>query len=268
MHRSAGAVRSSAIVAGFASRNRTVAAACIVLITALAWVYLFRIDSEMSPGAESMAKMGMAIDADWSARDFFLTFIMWSVMMVGMMTASAAPTLLLFSGMSSSRGDPRAGTMSVLFGAGHLSIWIAFSLLAAVMQDMLHRAASLSADMSVISSSIAGVILIGAGLYQLSPAKNACLKRCQSPLGFLLTNWRDGNRGALELGLRHGMYCLGCCWALMLVLFVVGVMNLVWVAALTAFILVEKFGRAGTWIARLGGLVMIGTGAYSLGAGP
>ena len=214
-----------------------------------------------------MARMGMSIDAHWSARDFIFTFVMWSVMMVGMMTASAAPTLLLFSGMSSSRGDPRASTMGALFGAGHLSIWIAFSAIAATMQWALHQAASLSDDMSVMSSSIAGVILIGAGLYQLSPVKSACLKRCQSPLGFLLTNWRDGNTGALELGLRHGLYCLGCCWALMLVLFVVGVMNLAWVAALTAFVLVEKFGPAGTWIARAGGLVLLGAGAYSLVSG-
>ena len=157
--------------------------------------------------------------------------------------------------------------MGALFGAGHLSIWIAFSAIAATMQWALHQAASLSDDMSVMSSSIAGVILIGAGLYQLSPVKSACLKRCQSPLGFLLTNWRDGNTGALELGLRHGLYCLGCCWALMLVLFVVGVMNLAWVAALTAFVLVEKFGPAGTWIARAGGLVLLGAGAYSLVSG-
>jgi predicted metal-binding membrane protein len=260
-------VRSPAIVAGLASRNRTVVASCIVLITALAWIYLFRLDGEMSSSADSMAQMGMAIDASWGARDFYFTFVMWSVMMVGMMTPSAAPTLLLFSGMSSSRGDPRASAMSTLFGAGHLSIWIGFSALAAMLQWMLHQAASLSGDMSVMSSSIAGTILIGAGLYQLSPAKGACLKRCQSPLGFLMTNWRDGNRGALELGLRHGLFCLGCCWALMLVLFVVGVMNLAWVAALTAFVLVEKFGPAGTWISRAGGLVMIVAGAYSLISG-
>jgi len=260
-------VRSSAIVAGLASRNRSVVAVCIVLITALAWIYLFHLDDGMSAGARSMAQMGMSIDAQWSARDFYFTFIMWSVMMVGMMTASAAPTLLLFSGMSMSRGDPRTSAMSALFGAGHLSIWIGFSLIAATVQWALHQAAALSDDMSVTGSPIAGVILIGAGLYQLSPVKSACLRRCQSPLGFLLSNWRDGNRGALELGLRHGLYCVGCCWALMLVLFVVGVMNLAWVAALTAFVLVERFGSAGTWFARAGGLVLLGAGAYSLVSG-
>jgi predicted metal-binding membrane protein len=111
--------------------------------------------------------------------------------------------------------------------------------------------------MAVTSARLAGVILIAAGAYQLTPAKGACLTQCQSPLGFLLGNWRDGARGALQMGIRHGAYCLGCCWALMLVLFVVGVMNLAWVAALTAFILIEKFGRAGARVARVGGAAMI-----------
>ena len=115
-----------------------------------------------------------------------------------------------------------------------------------------------------MSSPIAGAILIGAGAYQLSPLKGACLKRCQSPIGFLLTNWREGTSGALELGLRHGLYCLGCCWALMFVLFVVGVMNLVWVAALTAFVLVEKFGPWGKWISRAGGVSLIAAGLLFL----
>ena len=257
-------MRSRVIVAGFASRNRRVIASCIVLVTVLAWAYLIRLDGQMSSASESMARMGMTIDAPWSARDFFFTFIMWSVMMVGMMSPSAAPVIVLFSEMGASRGDPHASTKSILFGVGHLSVWIAFSAVAALLQWTLHQAASLSPEMTVMSSPIAGAILIGAGAYQLSPFKGACLKRCQTPIGFLLGNWREGTSGALELGLRHGLFCVGCCWALMFVLFVVGVMNLVWVAALTAFVLVEKFGPSGTWISRAGGVSMIAAGLLFL----
>ena len=234
-------------------RKQPLIAGCIVIMTALAWAYLFRLDRNMS-------RMTMAIDMPWSPGDFFLTFLMWSVMMVGMMSASAAPVLLLFTQMGESRGDRRASTMGMMFGTGHITVWIAFSAAAALLQWQLHENALLSAGIALTSTRMAGTILIAAGLYQLTPAKSACLKRCQSPLGFLMSNWRDGNKGALQLGVRHGLYCLGCCWALMCVLFVVGVMNLAWVAALTAFILLEKLGPYGTRVARAGGVLLLGLG--------
>ena len=254
-------------VAGLPSRDRTLVASCILLITVLAWVYLFQLDRQMTSAAASdsiMARMGMAIDSPWTARDFLLTFAMWSVMMVGMMTATAAPVLLLFTEMHAARGATRPAMTGVLFGAGHLTVWVGFSAVAALLQWSLHEAALLSATMALTSSSMGAVILIAAGIYQLTPAKGACLTRCQSPLGFLLSNWRDGSKGALQLGIRHGAYCLGCCWALMCVLFVVGVMNLAWVAALTAFILLEKLGPVGGRVSRVGGAALIGFGVVSL----
>jgi len=253
-------VPSQSSVAGIVSRDRTVIASCILLISALAWAYLFHLDQQMASSAVSttvMARMEMANNAPWGARDFFFTFAMWSVMMVGMMTASAAPVLLLFTNMQANRGGGSMAANGVLFGLGYLVVWIGFSGAAALAQWGLHQSAWLSPKMAVTSARLAGVILIAAGGYQLTPAKGACLTQCQSPLGFLLGNWRDGARGALQMGIRHGAYCLGCCWALMLVLFVVGVMNLAWVAALTAFILIEKFGRAGARVARVGGAAMI-----------
>ena len=258
--RSAGGVPSQPSVAGLVSRDRPVIAGCILLISALAWAYLFRLDHQMASSAVSntmMTKMEMALNAPWTARDFFFTFAMWSVMMVGMMTASAAPVLLLFTNMQASRGGSRIAARGILFGLGYIVVWMGFSAVAALAQWGLHRSAWLSPAMAVTSSRLAGVILIAAGAYQLTPAKRACLAQCQSPLGFLLSNWRDGARGALQMGIRHGAFCLGCCWALMLVLFVVGVMNLAWVAALTAFILIEKFGRTGALVARIGGAAMI-----------
>jgi predicted metal-binding membrane protein len=144
-----------------------------------------------------------------------------------------------------------------------MSVWIGFSILAAMLQWSLHQAGLLSPGMAVTSSRAAGFILIAAGAYQLTPAKSKCLTKCQSPLGFLLSNWREGPTGALQLGIRHGIYCLGCCWALMCVLFVVGVMNLAWVAVLAAFILIEKSGITGLRIARAGGAVIIAAGVIT-----
>ena len=211
-----------------------------------------------------MSKMEMTIGGRWGARDFFFTFAMWAVMMVGMMMGTAAPVLLLFTEMQTRRSEGAVPSAGMLFGLGYIIVWVGFSTVAALAQWGLHEGVWLSSNMSVTSSRLAGAILIAAGVYQLTPAKGACLRQCQSPLGFLLSNWRDGSRGALQMGIRHGAYCLGCCWALMSVLFVVGVMNIAWVAALTVFILAEKFGGAGPLVARAGGLVMIGVGVLFL----
>ena len=244
------------------SRDHAIIGSCILLITALAWAYLVHIDRQMSSsaGADVMARMEMTTATSWGATDFFFTFLMWTVMMVGMMSATAAPVLILFSRMQRNRGEGRVPNRVLLFALGYITVWVAFSATAALAQWALHQGAFLSPRMAATSSRLAGGILIAAGLYQLTPAKRACLRQCQSPLGFLMTNWREGSTGALQMGLKHGAYCLGCCWVLMGVLFAVGVMNLAWVAALTAFILLEKFGGVGAGVARVGGVVMIALG--------
>lgn len=241
------------MVAGVISRDRVVIASCIIFITALAWLYLFSLSSQ---------KMTMPMAASWSPKDYYFTFAMWSVMMIGMMSPSAAPVLLLFSGMQKSRSGRAFDGTVLLFGLGYLMVWLGFSALAALAQLVLHNAAMLSPRMATTSSILGGAVLLLAGVYQLTPAKGACLRQCQTPLGFLMTNWRDGSKGALLMGVKHGKYCLGCCWALMLVLFVVGVMNLVWVAALSVFILLERFGRSGFYFARAGGIAMIAAGIF------
>lgn len=182
-------------------------------------------------------------------------------MMIGMMTPVAMPVLLLLAKM---RRPETQSDRVVWFGLGHISIWIAFSLAAASLQWTLHRLMLLSMSMAITSPYVAGLILIGVGIYQLTPAKAKCLTRCQSPVDFVMTNWREGRKGAFMLGIRHGLYCLGCCWALMGVLFVVGVMNLVWVALLTVFIFVEKFGPRGLRVARAAGVVIILAGIVSM----
>ena len=208
-----------------------------------------------------MADMGMTMDMPWGAVDVFFTFAMWAVMMAGMMTPSASPVMLLFAGMHR-RSAQRAPGVVLAFGLGYLFVWAVFSAGAALAQWALHQAAMLSSEMTTSSARLGGVILIAAGVYQLTPWKRACLTHCRSPLGFLMSHWREGTAGALRMGLDHGTYCLGCCWALMCVLFVVGVMNLVWVAAMTIFVLVEKIGPAGAFVARAAGVAMIAAGVF------
>jgi predicted metal-binding membrane protein len=255
-------VRSEHLVAALPRRDRFLIAGCILVVTALSWAYLVHLDHGMTASAGSetaMAPMGMIMDAPWRASDVFYTSVMWAVMMVGMMSASAAPVLLLFAGMQSRRAE-RGTPLTALFGLGYVTVWLVFSVCAALAQWALHDGALLSSTMSVVSPRLGGAILIAAGAYQLTPVKGACLSHCQSPLGFLLGNWRDGAGGALQMGIRQGVHCLGCCWALMCVLFVIGVMNLTWVGALTAVILLEKSGRIGVYVARAGGIALMVAG--------
>ena len=262
MRPSPGATRSSTsdAVPAILGRDRIVISICLAVILALAWAYLFYLDRQMSSSMAydaQMAAMGMTMDRPWSAADGFFTCAMWTVMMVGMMTGTAAPVLFLFAGARRGRADGDVWWPVSLFGFGYLLVWIGFSAAATLVQWALHQAAMLSPNMSALSPRVGGGILLAAGVYQLTPFKGACLAQCRSPLGFLMTHWRDGNGGALRMGVAHGWYCLGCCWAVMCVLFVVGVMNLIWVAVLSVFVLVEKIGPAGVAVARVAGAIMI-----------
>jgi len=233
------------------------------VLAALAWAYLIHLDRQMSATmleGQAMAEMGMSMDVPWTITDAVFTFVMWTVMMVAMMTPSAAPVVLIFAGMQRKQTGRRLPLGLLVFGAGYLLVWSGFSAVAAAAQWALHQAAMLSPVMTAASPWVGGGILIVAGIYQLTPSKRACLTHCQSPLGFLMSHWRNGTAGALRMGVAHGAYCLGCCWALMCVLFVVGVMNLVWVAALSVFVLVEKVSPAGQTIARLAGAAMVAAG--------
>lgn len=246
-------------VARLSRRDRVLVWGCLVVITALAWGYLFYLDHLMSAAMRydrMMTEMGMSMQRAWTTADLFFTFAMWVVMMVGMMAASAAPVILLFAGVHVRRGTRRMPPIVLNFGLGYVVVWVGFSACAALAQWALHDAAMLSPAMAASSPQLGGAILFAAGAYQLTPFKRACLMHCRSPLGFLMTRWRDGKLGALRMGMRHGAYCLGCCWALMCVLFVVGVMNLVWVAMLSLLVFLEKAGPAGTVVARVAGVAM------------
>ena len=238
-----------------AARDKVLIQGCIVAVMALAWAYLFYLDGQILPGTPEEAMAAHCAPADVG-----LGFLMWSVMMVGMMAGSAMPAILLFAGAQARRGKAALWTHSFLFGSGYALVWIGFSAVAALAQAALHNAALLSPAMAASSTPLSAAILCMAGIYQLSPFKQACLAHCRSPLGFFLAHWRVGRLGAIRMGVRHGAYCLGCCWALMLVLFVVGAMNLAWVAALALLVLLEKTGPAGMLAARLAGIALVGWG--------
>jgi predicted metal-binding membrane protein len=239
--------------------DRAVGLSALVVLTALAWAYLLHMKADMS----GMAMPGMSMPGMGAGLDFAYLFFMWTVMMVAMMLPSAAPTILLVASVYRRRREQSTPTASTaVFLAGYLAVWSAFSAGAALMQVMLHRHALLTADMASASPVLAGVLLIIAGIYQWLPAKTACLNHCRSPMHFIAGEWREGTAGAFVMGLRHGFFCLGCCWALMTLLFVAGVMNLLWVAALAGLVLVEKVVRGGAWIGRAAGLAMAAWGVW------
>ena len=249
-----------------APHERLIVLVCIAVITALAWVYLTYLARQMSSSADSakaMAAMGMPMDQPWNGADVTFTFAMWVVMMVGMMAGAAAPVLLLFAA-GTGRGAHGVSLSVLMFGLGYATIWIGFSGAAAAVQWILHETALLSPSMAASSPQVAGAIIVAAGIYQVTKWKAACLTHCRSPLGFLMTRWRNGNVGAFRMGLSHGTYCLGCCWALMCVLFAVGVMNLVWVAVLALLVCLEKTGPAGLMTARVAGVLLVSFGAVLL----
>jgi predicted metal-binding membrane protein len=251
-------------VAALVKRDRALVWGGVAGLTLVAWLYLYW-HARMMAMADAMAALEPRV-APWTAADFLLTASMWAVMMVGMMLPAAAPMILLFAAVGRRRRE--AGGVAVptaVFGLGYLAVWSGFSVGATLVQWGLHRAALLSPALETTSAWLGGLLLVGAGLYQVTPLKDVCLAHCRSPFAFVMTSWRDGHAGALQMGLRHGAYCLGCCWALMGLLFVAGVMNLLWVAAITAFVLLEKAAPGGRLIGRAAGLVLVLAGAWLLG---
>ena len=244
-------------------RDRLIVVAGLLTLAVLAWVYIARTAATMS------AHAGMSMPArPWDIGETAGLALMWIVMMIAMMIPSVTPVILLFAGVARRRraqGVP-AAPVSV-FTLGYLLAWTGYAVLAAVAQSALHSAALLSPAMASASPMLGGAILMLAGLYQWSPLKGACLSHCRSPLGFFSTEWREGVSGALRMGFRHGSFCVGCCWALMALLFVAGVMNLVWVAVIAGFVLAEKVLPHGRLLGRITGAALAGYGLWVLISG-
>jgi predicted metal-binding membrane protein len=239
-------------------RDRAVVLACVLGVAALAWAYILYLARGMDH-----ADLVMPRTQAWGGGDFSLVFAMWAVMMVAMMVPTAAPMILLFATVNRRRREQRQPFVPTgVFLLGYLLVWSGFAALATLAQWGLHTAALLSPAMVSTSPLLGGALLLVAGIFQWTPLKGVCLTHCRTPLGFLMGEWREGTRGALRMGLRHGGYCVGCCWILLALLFVTGVMNLLWVAAIAAFVLVEKVAPAGPWLSRVTGLLLAAGGAW------
>jgi predicted metal-binding membrane protein len=244
--------------------DRRVVIGSLAGIVVLAWIYLWRDAAGMDHDSMTMAAMPHAADAGALA----LTFVMWTVMMAGMMLPSAAPTVLLYGALVRKNGERGTVLPGVwIFSGAYLLIWTGFSVAATLLQALLERASLLTPAMTAASTTLSAVVLLAAGGYQLTPLKQACLSKCRNPLEFFVTRWRAGRAGAFRMGLEHGAYCVGCCWALMLLLFVAGVMNLLWVALIAVFVLVEKLFPAALVISRATGAMLILAGLYLLTQG-
>jgi predicted metal-binding membrane protein len=200
----------------------------------------------------------------WTATEFGLRLAMWAVMMVAMMVPTAAPMTLLYAAVARKAAEHNPLAPTFVFVAGYIAMWTIFSLVATFAQHALDRAALLSPMMSSDSALFGATLLITAGVYQLTPLKNACLRNCRAPAHFLSRHWRSGNLGAFRMGLTLGTYCVGCCWIVMGLLFVGGVMNLLWIAAIAIFVLLEKTSPFGDVSGRFAGAAMIVVGALSL----
>lgn len=236
--------------------ERLIVAFGLLAVVLMSWAYLLG-------GAGTMQEMGdmlMPMSTwPWTAEHAMLMFVMWLVMMAAMMLPSAAPVILFYTTIArrSGTGTSASSSAPALFVFGYLAIWGVFSLAAVFAQFLLEWTALLSPMMESTSVILSGMLLIGAGIYQLTPLKRSCLRLCRSPLDFLTSHWQSGNRGAFTMGVRHGIYCLGCCWGLMLLLFVGGVMNLLWIAALALFIFIEKLAPGGERLGRAAGVPLV-----------
>ena len=219
---------SSGVAETALRRDRIVVLSGLALIITLAWAYVSSLASDMR-NMEMATEIAMPQMQAWGVTDFALTFVMWAVMMVAMMTPSAAPMVLMFARVNRRRREQQVPYVPTsVFLVGYLGVWGAFSVLATAAQWGLHTVSLLSPMMVSASPVLGGILLLVAGIYQWTPLKHACLSKCRSPLGFVLNEWREGRWGAFLMGLKHGSYCTGCCWSLMALLFVAGVMNLVW----------------------------------------
>jgi predicted metal-binding membrane protein len=232
----------------------------LAVIAAAGWVFLVKSESAMlimrgdGPFLELMWAM---MRPDAAVSYLAATTVMWVVMMIAMMVPAVIPMLIVFRKLD--RGAHGAFD-PFLFALGYLSAWSGFSVVAALAQWLLHSAGWLGGDLLSVRPLAAAAILVFAGFYQLSPVKDTCLDKCRCPMGFFLANWRDGPRGAVMMGLHHGLFCVGCCWMLMLIMFVGGAMSVMTMALLTTVILAERILPAGPWVARIPGIGLIAWG--------
>jgi predicted metal-binding membrane protein len=248
-------------------RDRFIVSIGLASLAAISWIYVF--DRAKSMSSMEIIKAAAVPDMiSWNIRAFLLMFIMWTIMMFAMMTFSTAPMVLEFaSTYRKSHNQHSILTATALFVCGYFFVWTLFSGLATFAQSRLHSAALLSAEMAVTSRTLGGVLFVVVGVFQWTELKHRCLRNCRSPIGFFMNEWREGLDGVLAMGIKHGTYCLGCCFSLMAILFVTGVMNLLWMSGIAVLVVLEKLSTAGPVIARAVGGGMFAWGLWMIFTG-
>ncbi|MBA1145907.1 DUF2182 domain-containing protein [Ectothiorhodospiraceae bacterium WFHF3C12] len=236
-------------------RDRMILISSLVLLAALSWWYM--VDMALDMGTMASAEGAGHRMSSWTLGEFFLVFVMWAVMMVAMMLPAASPMIFAYSSIARRHASDRPMAHTWTFVCGYFVVWTAFSAGVTLLQWQLHQAAVLSAMGVSTTPYLAAALLLGAGLFQFTPLKHACLHKCRSPVAFLLTEWRPGTAGAFNMGVKHGYTCAACCWSLMLLMFVLGTMNIWWMFALTVFFVLEKVGPAPQWLGRFTGVALI-----------
>ena len=254
-------MRASIFGFEYFKNERGIVLAALMALSALAWWYTIYLAKTMD------CCMFAAKDAwpFWSGQQFWMMFVMWVVMMAAMMVPTVAPMVLVFAMVNRKRcQQARPYVPAGFFLLGYLMVWTGFSLLMTFLQEWLQVRALISAHMALNNQTVQGSILVLAGIFQWTPFKNKCLIHCRSPFDFIMTGWREGAGGAVMMGLVHGTFCLGCCWLLMLLLFVGGVMNIAWIVLLTVFVLAEKIFSRGRVIGRIAGAGFFAWGVITL----
>ncbi|MEX0852561.1 MAG: DUF2182 domain-containing protein [Bauldia sp.] len=258
----------SLLVERLLRRDRLIVVSALGLVVLIAAAYTV-VRPGMAPtpsGVAGMDEMAMTMTPSaWSAGYAVIMFLMWWIMMVAMMVPSASPMVLLYAAIQRKQAAADPVLAPAVFLSGYLAVWGVFSLAATLLQWRLEWATLISPVTLTAGKALGGAILIAAGLYQLTPVKYACLKGCREPARLISEHWASGNAGAFRMGVVRGAYCLGCCWFLMLLLFVGGVMNLVWIAGIAVYVLAEKTLPAGRWVANGAGVGLVAIGATLLG---
>ncbi|MCW3106577.1 MAG: metal-binding protein [Segetibacter sp.] len=239
-------------------RDRFIVITGLCIISILAWVYIIYLYRQMEVMDMDALFFAMPMTPKWATTDFILMFLMWLVMMIAMMTPSVAPLILLFTKVNRQKREQQTPFVNTWYlFIGYFVVWGGFSLIATILQWVLQQITWLNPDMIITNKILGSIILIAAGVFQFTPLKQTCLNFCKSPLQFIYSHWKDGKKGAVAMGIRNGTYCVGCCWVLMVLLFVSGVMNILWVALITLFVLIEKVTAKSKWISLTAGSVLI-----------
>jgi len=252
------------VIENIVRRDRMVVLAGLAGLILMTWVYTIH-EARSVGGLDLSTCMALLQVKGWDLTEFLLLFLMWSIMMAAMMLPSVSSKVLMYAATIRRSGEGGVMKMTGIFVAGYLVAWTGYSLLASLIQLELHDAALMSPTMETTNVYIGGGVLIAAGIYQWTPLKEACLTKCRTSMHMLMVEWREGERGAFVMGLKDGLFCVGCCWMLMAIMFVVGVMNLRWIALLAVFVLVEKIAPRGELVAKAAGVLLVVYGLWIMG---